>query len=102
MRRRLKAETGDGAGSGFTLTRSRGADNEAKAHEVRHGQRDEGNTGEFYALAELSRRGWTAAKTARNTRIYDILARKDAQQVALRVKTKTADARGFQWNSKEE
>jgi hypothetical protein len=61
-----------------------------------------GNTGEFYALAELSRRGWTAAQTARNTRIYDILARKDAQQVALRVKTKTSDARGFQWNAKEE
>jgi hypothetical protein len=61
-----------------------------------------GNTGEFYALAELSRRGWTAAQTVRNTRVYDILARKDAQQVALRVKTKTSDARGFQWNAKEE
>jgi hypothetical protein len=61
-----------------------------------------GNTGEFYALAELSRRGWTAAQTARNTRIYDILARKDAQQVALRVKTKTSDARVFQWNAKKD
>jgi Holliday junction resolvase-like predicted endonuclease len=54
-----------------------------------------GNTGEFYALAELSRRGWTAAQTARNTRIYDILARKDEQQVTIRVKTKTSDAGGF-------
>ena len=61
-----------------------------------------GNTGEFYALAELSRRGWTAAQTARNTRIYDILARKGAQQVALRVKTKTSDARGFQWSAKKD
>ncbi len=61
-----------------------------------------GNTGEFYALAELSRRGWAAAQTARNTRIYDILARKDAQQVALRVKTKTSDARIFQWNAKND
>jgi hypothetical protein len=60
-----------------------------------------GNTGEFYALAELSRRGWTAAQTARNTRLYDILARKGSRQVALRVKTKTSDARVFQWNAKE-
>jgi hypothetical protein len=61
-----------------------------------------GNTGEFYALAELSRRGWTAAQTARNTRTYDILARKDEQQVAIRVKTKTSDAGGFQWNAKKD
>ena len=60
-----------------------------------------GNTGEFYALAELSRRGWTAAQTARNTRVYDILARKDAHQVGIRVKTKTSDARVFQWNAKD-
>ena len=60
-----------------------------------------GNTGEFYALAELSRRGWTAAQTARNTRVYDILARKDVHQVGIRVKTKTSDARVFQWNAKE-
>ncbi|HEX3797384.1 MAG TPA: hypothetical protein VH413_01685 [Verrucomicrobiae bacterium] len=59
-----------------------------------------GNTGEFYALAELSRHGWTAAQTARNTRLYDILARKDSRQVALRVKTKTSDALVFQWNAK--
>jgi hypothetical protein len=61
-----------------------------------------GNTGEFYVLAELSRRGWTAAQTARNTRVYDILARKDSQQVAIRVKTKTSDARVFQWNAKDD
>jgi hypothetical protein len=61
-----------------------------------------GNTGEFYALAELSRHGWTAAQTARNTRIYDILARKGENQVAIRVKTKTSDALCFQWNAKED
>jgi hypothetical protein len=60
-----------------------------------------GNTGEFYALAELSRHGWTAAQTARNTHVYDILARKGSQQVAIRVKTKTSDALCFQWNAKE-
>jgi len=61
-----------------------------------------GNTGEFYALAELSRRGWTAAQAARNARLYDILARKGDHQVALRVKTKTSDARVFQWNAKKD
>ena len=61
-----------------------------------------GNMGEYYALAELSRRGWTAAQTARNTRNYDILAKKDSRQIAVRVKTKTSDARVFQWNAKRE
>lgn len=32
-----------------------------------------GNAGEFFVLAELTRRGWTAALTARNNRAYDIL-----------------------------
>jgi len=59
-----------------------------------------GNTGEYYALAELSRHGWTAAQTARNARAYDILARKGLHQVAVRVKTKTSDAHVFQWNAK--
>jgi hypothetical protein len=44
-----------------------------------------GNAGEFYVLAELSRRGWTAAQTARNTRAFDILARQGSKQVAIRV-----------------
>ncbi|MGH7014762.1 MAG: hypothetical protein ACREEL_11525 [Stellaceae bacterium] len=59
-----------------------------------------GNTGEYYVLAELSRHGWTAAQTARNARAYDVLARKGTRQVAIRVKTKTSDAHGFQWNAK--
>jgi hypothetical protein len=60
-----------------------------------------GNTGEYFVLAELSRRGWVAAQTARNTRAFDILARKGDRQVGIRVKTKTEDARVFQWNAKE-
>lgn len=60
-----------------------------------------GNTGEYFVLAELSRRGWIAAQTARNTRAFDILARKGDRQVGIRVKTKTEDARVFQWNAKE-
>ncbi|MGA8613373.1 MAG: hypothetical protein WB760_17060 [Xanthobacteraceae bacterium] len=58
-----------------------------------------GNTGEFYVLAELSRRDWIAAQTARNSRAYDVLARKGDRQVGLRVKTKTSG--GFQWNVKK-
>jgi hypothetical protein len=54
-----------------------------------------GNTGEFYALAELSRHGWTAAQTPRNSHIYDILAKKARED-------KTFDARVFQWNAKDD
>ena len=60
-----------------------------------------GNTGEFYVLAELSRRGWIAAQTARNARAFDILARKGEQQVAIRVKTTMWKESMFQWNVKK-
>ena len=61
-----------------------------------------GNTGEFYALAELSRHGWVAAQTPRNSHVYDILARKGSRHVDVRVKTKTSDAHVFQWNAKKD
>jgi len=61
-----------------------------------------GNTGEFYALAELSRHGWVAAQTPRNSHVYDILARKRSRHVDVRVKTKTSDAHVFQWNAKKD
>jgi hypothetical protein len=61
-----------------------------------------GNAGEFFVLAELTRRGWTAAMTARNNRAYDILARKREAQVSLRVKTKTWKANVFRWNAKKD
>jgi hypothetical protein len=47
----------------------------SKKNDSNMGRMLKGNTGEFYALAELSRKGWAAAQTARNTRAYDILAR---------------------------
>jgi hypothetical protein len=59
-----------------------------------------GNAGEFYVLAELTRRGWTAALTARNNRAYDILAKRGDQFAAIRVKTKTSGYTLFQWNAK--
>jgi hypothetical protein len=59
-----------------------------------------GNAGEFFVLAELTRRGWTAALTARNNRAYDILATRDDEFAAIRVKTKTSAFTLFQWNAK--
>jgi Holliday junction resolvase-like predicted endonuclease len=59
-----------------------------------------GNAGEFFVLAELTRRGWTAALTARNNRAYDILAKQGDHFAAIRVKTKTSAFELFQWNAK--
>lgn len=59
-----------------------------------------GNAGEFFVLAELTRRGWTAALTARNNRAYDILAKRGNEFAAIRVKAKTSGFTVFQWNAK--
>ena len=59
-----------------------------------------GNAGEFFVLAELTRRGWTAAATARNNRAYDVLAKRGDEFAAIRVKTKTSAFTLFQWNAK--
>ncbi len=59
-----------------------------------------GNAGESFVLAELTRRGWTAALTARNNRAYDILAKRGEESAAIRVKTKTSSFTVFQWNAK--
>ena len=50
--------------------------------------------------AELTRRGWMAALAARNNRAYDILAKRNEQFAAVRVKTKTSAFKLFQWNAK--
>ena len=59
-----------------------------------------GNAGEFFVLAELTRRGWTAGLTARNNRAYDILAKRDNDFAAIRVKTKSSASDAFRWNAK--
>src|SRR5271156_1941378 len=59
-----------------------------------------GNAVEFFVLAELTRRRWTAAPTARNNRAYDILAKRGDEFAAVRVKTKTSTFTLFQWNAK--
>ena len=60
-----------------------------------------GNAGEFFVLAELTRRGWTAALTVRNNRAYDMLAKRGDEFAAIRVKTKTSISTVFQWNAKK-
>jgi hypothetical protein len=59
-----------------------------------------GHAGEFFVLAELTRRGWTASLTARNNRAFDILAKRQKQFVSIRVKTKTSITTSFGWNTK--
>ena len=59
-----------------------------------------GNAGEYFVLAELTRRGWTAALTARNNRAFDLLANRGEDFVAIRVKSKTSAFTLFQWNAK--
>jgi hypothetical protein len=59
-----------------------------------------GNAGEYFVLAELTRRGWIAALTARNNRAYDIIAKRGDEFAAIRVKTKTSAFTLFQWNAK--
>jgi hypothetical protein len=59
-----------------------------------------GKSGEFFVLAELTRRGWTAAPTARNNRAYDILAKRGDDFAGIRVKSKAGPFTLFQWNAK--
>ena len=59
-----------------------------------------GNAGEFYAMAELTRRGWVAGLTPRNSRAFDILAIKNNKSINIRIKTKTAKSNIFRWNAK--
>lgn len=41
-----------------------------------------GDAGAFFVLTELTRRGWTAAHTARSNYAYDILAKRDEECAA--------------------
>jgi hypothetical protein len=47
-----------------------------------------GCTGAYFVAAELSRRGWIALLTTRNTRAIDILATKEGKQREIQVKTR--------------
>ena len=55
-----------------------------------------GNAGEFFVVAELTRRARQLPLTARNNRAYDILTKRDDEFAVIRVKTKTSAYRLFQ------
>ena len=61
-----------------------------------------GNTGEYYAIAELLKRGIIAAQTPRNAVAFDILATNGNQTAKIRVKTKSAQYDHWQWNVKKD
>jgi len=61
-----------------------------------------GNTGEYYVVAELLKRGIIAAQTPRNVIAFDILATNGARTVKIRVKTKSAQYDHYQWNIKQD
>ncbi len=61
-----------------------------------------GNAGEHYVMAELLKRGVIAALAPRNSPAYDVLATLGLATARIRVKTKSKDQRGWQWNAKKD
>ena len=61
-----------------------------------------GNAGESYVLGELLKRGIVAGLTPRNTRAFDILAKKNNKFVGIRVKTKSHEYREWQYSFKKD
>jgi len=75
------------------------------SHPTTHGQRIRtGIAGEFFVAGELTRRGWIATLTSKNTPGVDILASRPADedptgktQARIDVKTRTEAGRGAWW-----
>ena len=61
-----------------------------------------GNAGEHYVMAELLKRGVIAALAPRNAPDFDILATRRNQTVRIRVKTKSAEYKEWQWMTKKD
>lgn len=61
-----------------------------------------GNSGEYFVVASLLKRGIIAALAPRNTPYFDILATDGMRSVNIRVKTKSAPSVVWQWNAKED
>ncbi len=60
-----------------------------------------GHAGEMYVSAELMRRGWLAAMTARGSRSFDILAWRADKQVFAGIRVKTGHG-SFLWSAKKD
>jgi len=61
-----------------------------------------GNSGEYYVMGELLKRGVMAALAPRNAPSFDILATKQNQTIRIRVKTKSHDYHIWQWSAKKD
>ena len=61
-----------------------------------------GNSGEYFVVASLLKRGIVAALAPRNTPYFDILATDGVRSVNIRVKTKSAPSVVWQWMTKED
>jgi len=61
-----------------------------------------GNSGEYYVVAELLKRGIVAALAPRNVPSFDILATKENRTVRIRVKTKSQEYSEWQWSIKKD
>jgi hypothetical protein len=61
-----------------------------------------GHAREMYVSAELMRRGWLAAMTARGSRSFDILARRADRPVFTAIRVKTGHSASFLWNAKKD
>jgi hypothetical protein len=61
-----------------------------------------GHAGEMYVSAELMRRGWLAAMTARGSRSFDILARRSDRPVFCAIRVKTGRSPSFLWSAKKD
>ncbi len=60
-----------------------------------------GHAGEMYVSAELMRRGWLAAMTARGSQSFDILARRADRPVFTAIRVKTGHG-SFLWSAKKD
>lgn len=60
-----------------------------------------GNAGEYFVMAELLKRGIIAALAPRNSHYFDILATDGKSSVNIRVKTKAASSKVWQFQSKK-
>jgi hypothetical protein len=61
-----------------------------------------GATGEYHVAAELSRRGWLATVTIKNSPDTDVLAQKPASELLVAIQTKTSSGSRFMLNKKDE
>ncbi|MBK8253549.1 MAG: hypothetical protein IPK82_12885 [Polyangiaceae bacterium] len=61
-----------------------------------------GNAGEYYVVAELLKREVVAALAPRNAPGFDVLATKGGRTARIRVKTKSAEQKIWQWNARKD